>query len=91
MQRTDYLVSFDTPSDRRRRKLTRLLMPYGVRVQKSVFRISLTRQEFGGLWLRLQAVCLPEEDALLASEIRPNGWHSFGPTPQMEVPLIVNF
>ncbi|SEJ95298.1 CRISPR-associated protein Cas2 [Deinococcus reticulitermitis] len=89
--RRDILVAFDTPSDRRRRRITRLLAHYGVRVQKSVFRVQLTPRELEGLWHDLQRVCLPEEDALLLAQIAPTGYRALGPQPELELPLTVGF
>jgi len=83
------MVAFDTPSDRRRRKLTRLLSRYGVRVQRSVFRLSLTEPELERLWTALERVCLPEEDLLLLSQVAAGSWRSFGSGQELDVPLLI--
>lgn len=89
--RRDILVAFDTPNNRRRRKFTRLLSRYGVRVQESVFRINVTPRELEEVWATLERACLPEEDAMLLAQIAPMGYRSFGARTELELPLTVGF
>ena len=50
-----WLVCFDITDDRNRRRVGDLLEEYGLRVQRSVFEISLeSAQELAGLRYRLQ-------------------------------------
>lgn len=65
-------------------------MQYGVRVQKSVFKVNLTARELHILWAALERVSLPEEDSLLAAEIKPGSWREFGNVPNLDVPLVVS-
>lgn len=89
MPRREVLVAFDTPSDRRRRLLTRLLSRHGVRVQRSVFRLLVSEPELERLWAALERVCLPEEDLLLLGQITPGSWRQFGPSPPLEDQTLV--
>ncbi|APB32484.1 CRISPR-associated protein Cas2 [Gloeomargarita lithophora Alchichica-D10] len=49
-----YLVTYDIPADRRRRKTAHLLEGYGQRVQYSVFECRLDAQRYRELQKRLQ-------------------------------------
>lgn len=51
---TLYVIAYDTPSDRRRRRLARLLEGYGVRVQDSLFECWLDGRQKAGLVRRLR-------------------------------------
>ena len=41
-----YLISYDIESNRARRKLVQLLLGYGIRVQKSVFEVVISTQDY---------------------------------------------
>lgn len=56
------IIAYDTPSDRRRRKLARLLDDYGVRVQKSVFEAWLDGTQLRWLVRHLEDLVDPQED-----------------------------
>jgi CRISPR-associated protein Cas2 len=58
------VVCYDTPSNRRRRRLVRLASDMTDRVQKSVFEGRLTEQQRHLLWARLAAAVHSEEDSL---------------------------
>ena len=81
------LAAFDTPSDSRRRQLTRLLSGYGVRVQRSVFRLQGTEVEVQRLWSALERVTVPDEDLLLMVRVGAGSWRQAGLLNSLEVPL----
>lgn len=72
------LVAFDTPSAVRRRQFTRRLARYGVRVQRSVFEVSVTARELDALWTSLARVADSEQDALLVGRMLPGGVRRLG-------------
>lgn len=59
-----WVIAYDTPSGRRRRKLAELLMGYGQRVQWSVFECRLRRTELHRLRDRLQRLLHASEDSV---------------------------
>ena len=87
MKRQEVLVAFDTPSDGRRRKLTRLLSRYGVRVQRSVFHLQGTATDLHRLWFSVERVTVAEEDSLLMVQVGQGLWRQTGSVPAVEVPL----
>lgn len=57
-----YVVTYDVPCDKRRRKVAKLLEGYGQRVQYSVFECVLTDNKYQELKQRLKKrVKLPED------------------------------
>ncbi len=58
------VIAYDTPSDRRRRKLAKLLEGYGLRVQWSVFECRLRPEEIQVLRRRLERLIVPAEDSV---------------------------
>ncbi|GGL77852.1 hypothetical protein GCM10010840_14660 [Deinococcus aerolatus] len=89
--RQDILVAFDTPSDGRRRRFTRLLSRYGVRVQRSVFRLSGSAREVQRLREALERVADHGEDLLLMTVVASGTWWQVGGVQVLEVPLVVSF
>jgi CRISPR-associated protein Cas2 len=61
---TLYVVAYDTPSDRRRRKLAKLLEGYGHRVQDSVYECWLLPHQRNRLVARLRAAMHPACDKI---------------------------
>ena len=59
-----YVISYDIPCDRRRKKIANLLEGYGERVQYSVFECILTPKKYENLCKRLKKHFLEEEDSL---------------------------
>ena len=59
-----WVVAYDSPCDKRRRKLAVLLEGYGVRVQESVFECELAADRFDQLRTRLGFLIQPEQDAV---------------------------
>jgi CRISPR-associated protein Cas2 len=74
-----YVVSYDTPSNKRRKKFGDLLSGYGQRVQFSVFECVLTQEKFKELKLRLRKRWKAGEDSL---RFYPISSHTLG---QVEV------
>jgi CRISPR-associated protein Cas2 len=57
-----WIVAYDSPSNRRRRKIAELLEGYGQRLQWSVFECQLLRGEQQSLVRHLQRLVNPEQD-----------------------------
>ena len=57
-----WIVAYDSPSDRRRRKLAELLEGYGQRLQWSVFECRLKHEELQALARRLERLVDSSED-----------------------------
>ncbi|MCW6038823.1 CRISPR-associated endonuclease Cas2 [Spirulina subsalsa FACHB-351] len=57
-----YVIAYDIPNDKRRKKVADLLEGYGVRVQYSVFECVLTPQQYGELSARLKRRMNMSED-----------------------------
>jgi CRISPR-associated protein Cas2 len=56
------VVSYDVPDDRRRQRLAKLLLGFGVRVLESVFECDLTGAEYVQLERKMQRVMKRGED-----------------------------
>jgi CRISPR-associated protein Cas2 len=59
-----WVIAYDTPSDRRRRRLANLLTGYGVRVQWSVFECELRHDQLEQLRRRLTRLVVEAEDSV---------------------------
>lgn len=59
-----WVIAYDTPSSRRRRKLAKLLEGYGMRVQWSVFECQLRQEQLEQLRRRLERLIVAEEDSI---------------------------
>lgn len=59
-----WVVAYDSPCDKRRRKLAVLLEGYGVRVQESVFECELSPELFQRLRGRLERLISEDLDAV---------------------------
>lgn len=57
-----YLIAYDIPDDKRRKKIADLLEGYGSRVQYSVFECVLSAKKYQELKKRLKKVFKSEED-----------------------------
>lgn len=57
-----YVVAYDIPDDKRRRKVSHLLQGYGRRVQYSVFELVVSSGKFDELRLRLKKLVRLSED-----------------------------
>ena len=56
------IIAYDTPSDRRRRKMAKLLDDFGSRAQMSVFEAMLTATQMAWLCRRMEGLIEPAED-----------------------------
>jgi CRISPR-associated protein Cas2 len=59
-----WVIAYDSPSNKRRRKLAKLLEGYGVRVQWSVFECVLRQEEIAVLRQRLARLIQAELDSV---------------------------
>ncbi len=59
-----YLVTYDIPCNKRRKKVSDLLEGYGQRVQYSVFECVLTKSQYEELRFRLKKKIKTEEDSV---------------------------
>ncbi|MCT0212415.1 MULTISPECIES: CRISPR-associated endonuclease Cas2 [unclassified Synechococcus] len=59
-----WVIAYDSPSNKRRRKLAKLLEGYGVRVQWSVFECNLRKEEIGTVRQRLTRLIQPDHDSV---------------------------
>lgn len=64
-----YIVCYDTPSDKRRRKLANLLKNHIMHVQKSVFEGYLTKEQFEKLLMLIEKNIDEKEDSVRIYEI----------------------
>jgi len=64
MRQQAWVIAYDTPSNRRRRKLAKLLEGYGLRVQWSVFECQLRDEQLQQLRRRLERLIVPAEDSV---------------------------
>jgi CRISPR-associated protein Cas2 len=74
-----YVITYDIPSDKRRKKVSNLLEGYGRRVQYSVFECILSAQKYQELKDRLQPRVKLSEDSI---RFYPVSQHTFN---QVEV------
>ncbi len=59
-----YVIAYDIPCNKRRKKISDLLEGYGKRVQFSVFECVLTQEKYRELLKRLQPKVQPKEDSV---------------------------
>ncbi len=59
-----YVVTYDIPGDKRRKKISDVLTGYGERVQYSVFECVLSRSQFKELRKKLRSKFKAEEDSI---------------------------
>jgi CRISPR-associated protein Cas2 len=85
-----YLICYDIPNNKRRKKIADLLEGYGKRVQKSVFECQLQTKQYQQLKKRMIKICNPEEDNL---RFYPISKHTlaqveiWGITPEITTPI----
>jgi len=70
-----YIVSYDIPKNKRRKKLADLLEGYGKRVQLSVFECELSDKQFEEMYQRIQKCVNSQEDNV---RIYPVSGHTMG-------------
>lgn len=59
-----YVICYDIPDDRRRKKISDLLEGYGSRVQYSVFECVLNSKQYQQLQVKMRKIYKSEEDNL---------------------------
>lgn len=59
-----WVIAYDSPSNRRRRKVAKLLEGYGLRVQWSVFECHLRQDQLEHLQRRLRRLIVATEDSV---------------------------
>jgi CRISPR-associated protein Cas2 len=59
-----YIIAYDIPCDKRRKKVSDLLEGYGRRVQYSVFECQLTTDKYNKLFRNMKKLINIEEDSL---------------------------
>lgn len=67
------VIAYDTPSDKRRRRLFRALKSYGERKQYSVFEARINREQWASLKGTLEKIIEVTEDNLAAYFLTPEG------------------
>ncbi len=65
------VIAYDTPSDKRRRRMFRALQTYGERKQLSLFEARVTRTQWAELRGKLEAIVETSEDTLAAYPLSP--------------------
>jgi len=84
-----YLITYDIPCDKRRKKVSDLLEGYGQRVQYSVFECVLTTDKYNELRQRLQQRIKPSEDSVRLYPLSRHTLHQvevFGGVPVLSPP-----
>ncbi|WP_017655697.1 CRISPR-associated endonuclease Cas2 [Fortiea contorta] len=84
-----YVVVYDIPCDKRRKKVSDLLTGYGQRVQYSVFECILDQTKYKELKKRLRKQIKPSEDSLRfypLSRHTLNQIETWGEPPVTEIP-----
>jgi CRISPR-associated protein Cas2 len=75
-----WVIAYDSPSDKRRRKMAKLLEGYGERLQWSVFECRLQPHQLRGLGQCLNRIAMGEDSVRLwvvpKDPRRPSSWGS---------------
>lgn len=66
-----FVIAYDTPNDKRRRKMFRALQAYGERKQLSLFEARMTRTQWAELRGKLETIVDVNEDTLAAYPLPP--------------------
>lgn len=66
------VIAYDTPSDKRRRKMFKALRTYGERKQLSLFEARITRLQWAKLRGQLEAIIDSTQDNLVAYSLSPD-------------------
>jgi CRISPR-associated protein Cas2 len=67
------IIAYDTPNDKRRNKLAKLLKSYGERRQYSLFEARVTRDQWASLQRELVKLADDAEDTLAVYFLPPEG------------------
>jgi CRISPR-associated protein Cas2 len=58
------IVAYDIADDKRLLRVAKIMLDYGVRVQKSIFEVDVTRGVFAEMRARIEKVIVWEEDGV---------------------------
>ena len=58
------IVAYDIADPKRLTRVARIMLDYGVRVQKSIFEVKVTQQVFAEMKARVEKVIVPEDDGV---------------------------
>lgn len=58
------IIAYDIADPRRLSRIAKVMLDYGVRVQKSIFEVSMTPQAFHELKERVEKIIVAEEDGV---------------------------
>ena len=58
------IVAYDIADPRRLSKVAKIMLDYGVRVQKSIFEVTVNKRIFAELKKRVEGVIVPEDDGV---------------------------
>ena len=58
------IVAYDIANPRRIARVAKVLCDYGVRVQKSIFEVTVSNRVFAEMKVRIEQVIVPEEDGV---------------------------
>jgi len=59
-----YLVAYDVSDNKRRRKLFKLLLGYGINVELSIFEVELDKQSLNFVKKEIKRIINPKEDVV---------------------------
>lgn len=58
------IIAYDIADPKRLSRIAKLMLDYGVRVQKSIFEVSITPPAFQGLKKKVEKIIAPEADGV---------------------------
>ena len=58
------IVAYDIANPKRLNKVAKIMLDYGVRVQKSIFEVSVDERIFAEMKTRVEGVIVPEDDGV---------------------------
>lgn len=86
--RSAYIVAYDISEPKRLRRVAKILLGYGLRVQYSVFRCELSSRERAELYVRLDYAIDHLADQVLFIELGPVGGRTDGAIAALGRPYI---
>lgn len=64
MEFMNMIVAYDIADERRLARVAKIVKDYGVRVQKSIFEVSVDQKMFAEMKARVEDVIVPEKDGV---------------------------
>ncbi|MDY6853460.1 MAG: CRISPR-associated endonuclease Cas2 [Thermodesulfobacteriota bacterium] len=58
------IVAYDIANPKRLKKVANIMLDYGIRVQKSIFEVSVNERVFAEMKTRVEGVIVPEDDGV---------------------------